>query len=396
MRTVTGIGTWRFRLDFDRDGEVTGEYRMWSENDASSIPREMAKSISNEIRAYLYEADDLPDIVTTDMPLDLAIEIEKVRQGGSSIRREAEAAAQMTRKAASREAEETKAAAREYYEQTVSLAHEKAEEIEAAARVYYEQTVSSANKEAEAIRSQATADANAVRSRATEEAEMIQADAERIAEERREMRARRKAFVFNHIRLIAVFFVALISLSALGVIHFRQEARARYEAKLIPVNISSEECAGVQYREMEARLATSGFTNISCIAVADLDAGSLRQEEATRFVTIDGIANFHPDDQFPYDAEVEVYYLTAQQLHAPVSSRDAIGMDVHSVERAFADAGFAIVSTEAVKDLIVGFREKPYTVSSITVNGDEAYLCSDTLRPDVEVVIYYHDYSWSH
>lgn len=384
VRTVTGIGTWQFSIDFDQESGVTGAYHVWSENDDSTIPQEMARAMSNTIRAYLADSDSEPDEIESDTSLDVAIEIEMVRQEGVAIRRDAEAVAKRIRDDACAEAKDLRTSAREFRERTVSSAHEEAEQVKASARVYYDRTVSSAQREAEAIRQQALA-----------EAREIKRDAVRIAEEKREIRARRRDFISRHRMAFLVILVGLALLLALGAAVLQQKMQAALEAKLIPVGIDSAECVGVQYREVEAELSVAGFTNIDCIGIADLDASGLDQEETIRFVTIDGRANFESDDRFPYDADVEVYYLMALQLHAPISSKDAVGMDVHAVEKKFTDAGFANVRIEALGDLYVGFREKPDTVESVKIGGNESYSVSDNLRPDDEIVILYHSFRWA-
>ena len=373
VRTITGIGTWQFSLDFDQNGYVTGGYHVWSENDESSIPQELAKSISKAIQTYLLESDGQPDKITSDVPLEIAIEIEIVRQEGVAIVQKAEDEAQRIRDASKTDAE-----------QALARARQEAEATNIAAKEFYESTVSSARKDAESIRQQAM-----------DEAAAIKADAEQIALERRQMRARRRAFIANHKKAFLGICVCLMLALSFAIVAVRNSVQARLAAKLIPVGIESSDCIGAQYKEIESKLAISGFTNISCIATADLNANDLEKEGTTRFVTIDGRGNFHLDDQFPYDAKVDVYYLTAMELRAPLSSQRATGMDVGSVEASFTDAGFANVRTEAIKDVVLGLMEKPNVVSSVTVNGEENYSPNDTLRPDAEIVIYYHDYRWA-
>lgn len=384
VRTWTGIGTWQFSIDFDQDGEVTGAYHIWSENDDSTIPQEMARGMSNTIRAYLSESDGQQDVIGSDTSLDVAIEIEMVRQEGVAIRKDSEAIAKRIRDDACAEAEDLRSSARKFHKQTVASAHEEAEQVKASARTYYDRTISSAQRDAEAIRQQALV-----------EAREIKKDAARVAEERREIRARRRNFISKHRRALFAIIVALALVLAAVVVVVRRNAQVEFEAKLIPAGVESAECVGAQYREIEAQLSIAGFTNINCIGIYDLDAENLDQEETVQFVTIDGRANFQSDDRFPYDADVEVYYFMARQLHAPISSKDAVGMDVGAVEKKFVDAGFADVRIVPLGDLYIGFREKPDTVESVRIGGSESYSVSDNLRPDDEVIIRYHSFCWS-
>jgi len=43
------FSTWSFTIDFNDDGELTGNYTILSENDTSTIPQRLAKDISKEI-----------------------------------------------------------------------------------------------------------------------------------------------------------------------------------------------------------------------------------------------------------------------------------------------------------------------------------------------------------
>lgn len=122
--------------------------------------------------------------------------------------------------------------------------------------------------------------------------------------------------------------------------------------------------------------------------------GESRTGGTVRFVSIDGSASFVADDMFPYDAEVDVHYLTAQELRAPITSTEAAGMDKTVIEKSFTDTGFANVKSEPVRDLKLGLLEKD-AVIRVAVNGNEGYSRGDVMRPDDEVVIYYHDYVWA-
>lgn len=384
IRSNSGISTWQFSISYDQGGEVTGAYHLWSENDDSSIPQDLAIGMSNAIRAYLSESDGRPDKIAPETPLDLAIEIEMARQDGVSIRQRAEEEAHLIRETAHKDAKDIRSEARKFYEQTVSSASAEAKEMRFSAQAYYNCTVASAREDAESIRAQAKA-----------EAREIKRDAARIAEERREIRVRRRAFVASHKKLFASMFLGLILAIALAAALVRLNAHVKLQSKLIPVGIDSTNCVGAPYREIKTQLSVAGFTNISCVAMADLGAESLSQEETTRFVTIDGVANFASTDRFPYDAKVEVNYLTARKLHAPLSPQDAVGMDVHAVEESFIVAGFSNVRTEAEKDVIVDFKEQRDAVVSVTVDGNDGYSRSDALRPDAEIVIRYHDFVWA-
>lgn len=58
VTSVNGGSTWRFRIDFNRNGEITGEYTYSSDNDDSSLPQYFADAIRKEIVYILHNASE--------------------------------------------------------------------------------------------------------------------------------------------------------------------------------------------------------------------------------------------------------------------------------------------------------------------------------------------------
>lgn len=52
VRSQSGISTWSFKLDFNDFGDITGNYWVWSENDDSDIPDNVAKQIQSQICSH--------------------------------------------------------------------------------------------------------------------------------------------------------------------------------------------------------------------------------------------------------------------------------------------------------------------------------------------------------
>lgn len=50
VTSQSGISTWRFEIDFNDWGQLTGKYYLRSENEDSIIPENLAKSISQQIK----------------------------------------------------------------------------------------------------------------------------------------------------------------------------------------------------------------------------------------------------------------------------------------------------------------------------------------------------------
>ena len=53
VRTSSGISKWKFSLDFNDYGHLTGRYWLHSGNDKSTIPGNVASEISEEIKSRL-------------------------------------------------------------------------------------------------------------------------------------------------------------------------------------------------------------------------------------------------------------------------------------------------------------------------------------------------------
>ena len=47
----SGLSQWKFSADFNDHGRITGEYRIWSENEDSLIPRRVAESVREALLA---------------------------------------------------------------------------------------------------------------------------------------------------------------------------------------------------------------------------------------------------------------------------------------------------------------------------------------------------------
>ena len=56
--SIQKISTWSFSIDFNDNGQLTGRYTVYSENDDSTVPQQLAKDISKEI---LYRLNCSPE-----------------------------------------------------------------------------------------------------------------------------------------------------------------------------------------------------------------------------------------------------------------------------------------------------------------------------------------------
>jgi hypothetical protein len=52
VRTQSGISEWKFKVDFNDFGHITGKYWLSSENNDSKIPKVIADGICDELRSF--------------------------------------------------------------------------------------------------------------------------------------------------------------------------------------------------------------------------------------------------------------------------------------------------------------------------------------------------------
>lgn len=61
VRSQSGISEWRFKIDFNDYGKLSGKYWIYSDNEDSRIPKVIADRISQKIAGYLGCEDDIDE-----------------------------------------------------------------------------------------------------------------------------------------------------------------------------------------------------------------------------------------------------------------------------------------------------------------------------------------------
>ena len=184
-------------------------------------------------------------------------------------------------------------------------------------------------------------------------------------------------------RLVITCIVLLTILS--GAYLFFEE-RKNY----ISAPYSREEIIGLTYEEAINKLTETGFTNINKKEIDDLTLPDEYLAGIITNITIDH-GEVLQNKKYRYDSNIELYYHTLHLLTPPIANSGFKEMNSSDVRKAFEEVGFVNVSEEVIYDVIIGIFTKAGDIEAIVIDGDKKYSETSTFRPDVSVVIQYHD-----
>lgn len=159
--------------------------------------------------------------------------------------------------------------------------------------------------------------------------------------------------------------------------------------RLIPMEYSSKTLVGLEYTQVVQNLHKAGFTNIHKQKISDLPIECEEKENLVTKVKLEYGDKFDKHTKYPVDSKIIVVYHTVSVYSAPLSSKEAKGMNYQDVIRKFKKAGFTNISTSIKYDVITGWLTDNGEVKSVTVNGEKIDL-SDKFRPDAKIVVTYH------
>lgn len=191
---------------------------------------------------------------------------------------------------------------------------------------------------------------------------------------------------WDRLKLYLRIGVACLSVLIAGLVFFGV-------TRAIPLGISSEAAVGRQYGELTDVLKMNGFSQVEAVAMDDLSFEHLNEEGSVARVQLLWGSSFRDSTKYPSWLPITVSYHTAKKVEAPLSSREAKGMNYGDVAAAFQTAGFSVVRSEGKGDIIFGVLSKPDTVDSVSIGGDKKFDAGEPYRVDAEVIITYHSKS---
>lgn len=195
--------------------------------------------------------------------------------------------------------------------------------------------------------------------------------------------------IFKHIGRHFKIYSALVAVIAVVIVGF---TIYHHLAKMAVVGVSYEDAITMNYEEVKDILEKSGYTNIECIPLEDLESKNMDKENIVDMITVAGDSEFDATDRFLYDSEVVIQYHSAKMIKMPLDPKKVEEKTVEELENLFQKAGFENVKAEADYDLIFGVIHKEGDVEKITVDGSEKFTEQQAYRIDTEIVITYHDF----
>ena len=159
---------------------------------------------------------------------------------------------------------------------------------------------------------------------------------------------------------------------------------------LIPVRYDSEDLIGTNYESVETKLRASGFENVNSKEIPDLKITQKEKENVVTDVIIRNKMKFSAETKFLPSEKITVVYHTLEKIYAPLTSKEAKGMQYADVVKQFEEKGFQNVKVEPIYDIITGWIKKDGEVESVSINGNKDFTVNTSYNVDAEVIINYH------
>lgn len=159
---------------------------------------------------------------------------------------------------------------------------------------------------------------------------------------------------------------------------------------LIPVRYDSEDLIGTNYESVETKLRASGFENVNSKEIPDLKITQKEKENVVTDVIIRNKMKFSAETKFLPSEKITVVYHTLEKIYAPLTSKEAKGMQYADVVKQFEEKGFQNVKVEPIYDIITGWIKKDGEIESVSINGSKDFTVNTSYNVDSEVVINYH------
>ena len=216
--------------------------------------------------------------------------------------------------------------------------------------------------------------------------ERIRMEKERARRERQEIRReKRNAFLKKHWKGILKTALCILAVLVIAIAYWEYQ-------NWIPVGIASSDIEGEHYESVEGHLEDNGFTDVYSWGMYDLEADELDDEGSVAEITIDDKDNFDAKTKFRFDSDVVIKYHSAKLVDAPISAKEAQGVNYKKIRTQFKEAGFVNIIVEAEYDLITGWINQDGDVKEIIINRDNDFELEDSYRVDSEVKIIYHSF----
>ena len=158
------------------------------------------------------------------------------------------------------------------------------------------------------------------------------------------------------------------------------------------IGLSSGQCHSMHFANVLRSLQNNEFYNISVFSADDLSCDDVSLDGLIYKITVNGKDLFSETDQFPYNANIKIYYHTVKRAHPPFIYSEVKKKNLNDVVRQFEAAGFRNIHRVAIPDLINGWLKKDLSVEDVTIKGNKNFLKFELYRVDSEILITYHTF----
>lgn len=158
----------------------------------------------------------------------------------------------------------------------------------------------------------------------------------------------------------------------------------------LPVGYPSDMLEGRHYETVIELLEEAGFTHVVPQEIADLDAEDIADDYKVTEVKLGWRTEFSESSICPSNFAVTVTYHTLHTIHAPMSRKEAKGMNYKDVITAFQDAGFLDVTAVPQGNVFLGFLRENGSVIAVSIGDSERFTSDSEFRPDEAVVVKYN------
>ncbi len=128
----------------------------------------------------------------------------------------------------------------------------------------------------------------------------------------------------------------------------RMQQRTRFwrilTRKKQTVGLSSVKCHGMNYEAAFSVLKEREFYNISTKKIDDLPYERLSEEGSVETILINQKSDFDVTSQFPFDANIVIFYHSLKRAEVPMTAFIAKGKNIKDIVKKFTDAGFVVCS----------------------------------------------------
>lgn len=373
-QAVSGISSWEFEVNFCDNGQYTGKYSIHRGNYDSNIPEAYADNVVNHMKLMLTDKNTYFNDTSRNQEKAIINLREKER---SEI---------LAKEYSELESQKAKLENKNdvLKEKTSDLKLKNEELTEEAKRLY------EANLEIEK---------EIINSHPPTEKEVLEKEKLRLKLEREKFEEEINDIKLKRWRKIGIFiFVALICilLIVLGIFGLKQQKdeKAREEAerlaKLRDVPCASIDLINEDYKDILNLFNQSGFSNILCEELADLDYNDLSNKNKVSSVLIGNNDAFNQYDQYSFDTTIIIFYHSAKNVNLPFSSDNIKGENYKALAKELSNAGFGNIEYNPEADLIKGWIKKDGSIEKITINGEDTFTTSKKYPIDSKIIITYH------